>query len=82
MVDDFDSQLEAIRHGLGIGYAPAHLVQEDVATSRLVTKAVADAPRMHLAVAWRTGRAGRGLEWLLERLRHHEVRADLVSRPA
>jgi DNA-binding transcriptional LysR family regulator len=78
-VDDYDSQVDAIRHGLGIGYLPAYLVQEDVEAGRLVTKVVADAPKLRLAVAWRTARAGHGLDWFLEQLRDRDLRARLVS---
>ena len=79
-VDDYQSQVEAIRHGLGIGYVPAYLVGEDVEAGRLVTKAVADAPKLRLAAAWRTGRAGRGLQWFLDRLSDGELRARLVPQ--
>jgi DNA-binding transcriptional LysR family regulator len=81
-VDDYDSQLEAIRHGLGIGYAPAYLVTEDVDAGRLITKKVADAPTLRLSVAWRTARAGHAIEWFLERLRDRALRSQLVSHSA
>jgi DNA-binding transcriptional LysR family regulator len=79
VVDSYDSQVEAIRHGLGIGYVPPYLVQDDVATGRLVTKAVTNAPRLRLATAWRTTRVGHGLQWFLDHLQDHEVRGRLVS---
>jgi DNA-binding transcriptional LysR family regulator len=79
MVDNYDSQVEAIRHGLGIGWVPAYLVQEDVAAGRLVTKVVANSPRLRLAAAWCVARMGSGLEWFLDQLRSREVRARLVS---
>jgi len=77
MVDSYDAQVEAIRHGLGIGYVPAYLVQEDVTAGRLVTKRVVDAPRLTLTAAWRT--AGRGLDWFVEQLRSPDVRARLLG---
>ena len=78
-VDTYESQIEAIRHGLGIGYVPAHLVHDDVAAGRLVSKVVTDAPRLHLAVAWPSARIGFALEWFLERLRERDVRESLIS---
>jgi DNA-binding transcriptional LysR family regulator len=77
-VDDYDSQVDAIRHGLGIGYVPAYLVREDVEAGRLVTKVVADAPRLRLAAAWRTAGTGHGLQWFLDQLSGEELRARLV----
>lgn len=82
IVDGYDSQLEAIRQGLGVGYVPAYLVQHDVGAGRLVTKEVTDAPKLRLTVAWRATRIGRGLNWFLERLRDRALRARLVSHLA
>ncbi len=81
-VDDYDSQVDAIRHGLGVGYLPAYLVQDEVDAGRLVTKTVADAPKLRLAVAWRSARTGHGLEWFVEQLRDRALRARLVSHSA
>lgn len=80
-VDDYHTQVDAIRHGLGIGYVPPYLVQEDVNAGRLLTKAVTDGPRLRLAVAWRVAVAGTGLQWLLGRLTDEMVCAQLVPRP-
>jgi DNA-binding transcriptional LysR family regulator len=77
-VDDYDSQVDAIRHGLGIGYAPAYLVREDVDAGRLATKEVANAPSLRLVVAWRAAAAGRGLQWFLDQLSDQELRGRLV----
>jgi len=81
-VDDYHSQVEAIRHGLGIGYVPAYLVQEDVEAGRLVTKSSPDAPKLRLTAAWRTAGMGRGVQWFLDRLSDPELRARLVPRAA
>lgn len=81
-VDDYHSQVEAIRHGLGIGYVPAYLVQQDVEAGRLVTKCTPDAPKLRLTAAWRTAGMGRGVQWFLDRLRDPELRARLVPRAA
>jgi DNA-binding transcriptional LysR family regulator len=81
-VDGYDSQLDAIRHGLGVGYLPAYLVREDVEAGRLVAKAVANAPRLRLAVAWRTAGMGHGLQWFLDRLGDDAVRAQFLPGAA
>jgi DNA-binding transcriptional LysR family regulator len=77
-VDGCNSQVEAIRHGVAVGYLPAYLVQDDVSAGRLVAKTVTDAPRLRLAIAWRTTRPGHGLEWFLEHLRAPEFRDRLT----
>jgi DNA-binding transcriptional LysR family regulator len=79
IVDGYDSQLEAIRQGLGVGFVPAYLAADDVGAGVLVTKEVAGAPRLRLTVAWRAARVGHGLSWLLDRLRDRALRARLVS---
>jgi DNA-binding transcriptional LysR family regulator len=81
-VDDYNSQVEAIRHGLGIGCVPAYLVREDVEAKRLVTKAVADAPKLRLVAAWRTAGTGHGLQWFVDQLGDEEIRGRLVPRAA
>jgi DNA-binding transcriptional LysR family regulator len=43
-VADSTSQVDAIRHGLGIGFVPSYMVQDDVAAGRLVTKRVVKPP--------------------------------------
>jgi DNA-binding transcriptional LysR family regulator len=81
-VDDYRSQVEAIRNGVGIGYVPAYLVNEDVEAGRLVMKLVADAPTLRLVVAWRTERAGYGLRWFVDQLSDHNLRARLMPQRA
>jgi DNA-binding transcriptional LysR family regulator len=78
-VDDYASQVEAIRHNLGIGYVPPCLMQGDVAGGRMVAKAVADAPRLRLIVAWRASRVGHGLQWVLDQLAGDGMRAQFVQ---
>ena len=81
-VDDYGSQVEAIRQGLGIGYVPTYLVRDDVTAGRLVTKAVVDAPKLRLAVAWRAAKPREELKWLLDQLRDRDLRARLLSHTA
>jgi DNA-binding transcriptional LysR family regulator len=79
-VDDYDSQVEAIRHGLGIGYVPLHLLGRDVDSERLVTKRVTNAPRLHMTVAWRATGVGRGLQWILDQLGDERTRASFIPQ--
>jgi len=77
-VNDCPSQIEAIRHALGVGYVPAHLVRDDVTAGRLVAKEVVDAPRLRLVVAWRASSVGNALRWFLDQLDDDAIHARLM----
>lgn len=81
-VGDYDSQLEAVRHGLGIGYVPASLVHRDGAAGGLVARALADAPRVRLAAAWRSTHSTREMDWFVDRLGNRTVCARLLAGAA
>jgi DNA-binding transcriptional LysR family regulator len=81
-VDDYHSQVEAIRHGIGIGFVPTYLVQEDVEAGRLVTKRVADTPTLRLGTAWRATPTGHALGWFVDQLSDKAVRTRLVPPEA
>ena len=80
VVDDYASQAEAIRQGLGIGYVPLHLIPDDLESGRLVTKLVPDAPRLRLTFAWRQTALGKGLQWILDQLGNETTRTCLMPR--
>jgi DNA-binding transcriptional LysR family regulator len=82
VVDDYGSQAEAIRQGLGIGYVPLHLIPDDLESGRLVTKIVPDAPRLRLTFAWRQAALSKGLQWILDQLGHETIRSCLMPRRA
>ena len=81
-VTDSSSQVDAIRHGLGVGYVPWHLVQDDVASGRLVTRAVVQPPQLLLVVASRRRERTQGspLSWFLAERGDEEVRSRFVPR--
>lgn len=55
--------------GLGVGYLPRHLAAPELASGRLLEKAVQETrPLGALHVAWRAAEAGNALAWLIERL--------------
>jgi len=63
-VPDLDTKLAAQVAGLGCGFLPAFLAAADVASRRLIVKAVepSRAP-IRLHAAWREARPGRALAW-------------------
>jgi DNA-binding transcriptional LysR family regulator len=81
-VDDYSAQVEAIRHGLGIGYVAPYSVQDDVDGGRLVAKTVSGAPRLQLSTAWRPSGGSDALHWFLDKLNDQELCTRLVPRMA
>jgi DNA-binding transcriptional LysR family regulator len=79
-VPNIEAKCEAHRRGLGVGYVPRHLVQEDLTSGRLIAKAVAgDIPIPRLSVAWRTARVGKALKWFLRRLEEPELLQEIMD---
>jgi DNA-binding transcriptional LysR family regulator len=79
-VPNMEAKCEAHRRGLGVGYVPRHLVQEDLTSGRLIAKAVAgDIPIPRLSVAWRTARVGKALKWFLRRLEEPELLQEIMD---
>jgi DNA-binding transcriptional LysR family regulator len=91
-VSSVELQVSAIRHGLGIGFVPPHLVRDDLSAGRLIRKSVIDAPTLALGMAWRASSTNSGLPWVLAqfvgatlvdgvapRVVHSHTRADDVA---
>ncbi len=79
-VPSMHAKLEAHRLGLGVGFVPRLLVEEDLATGRLIMKEVAcPAPMPRLFIAWRAGDTGKALTWFLERLTDQKLLTCLIS---
>ncbi len=63
------TKLDAHRAGLGVGFVPRSLVEDDLVTGRLIMKTVAyPCPIPRLFTAWRSSHTGKALMWFLERL--------------
>ncbi len=79
-VPDMLAKIEAQRAGLGVGYVPRHLAGPDLASGRLVPKTVEEPkPDTPLFAAWRTGHAGRALQWFLESFRRAGTLSGLLA---
>jgi DNA-binding transcriptional LysR family regulator len=75
-------KLAAIRRGLGCGYLPAHLVEDDLRTGHLVAKVVDHPPRVNTVYqAWRQSASvpGKALAWWLEHLARPATKQALLS---
>jgi DNA-binding transcriptional LysR family regulator len=79
-VADASSKRAAQIAGLGIGYLPRWMAEEDVAAGRLVIRRTREGTRVApLCLAWRRSHEGRALEWFVERLATPQWRAVLLG---
>lgn len=68
-VPDLPAKLAAQRAGLGVGSLPRWLAEPEIAAGRLVRCAWAGGnPRESFHLAWRSGEAGRALDWFVQAL--------------
>ncbi len=75
------TKLDAHRQGLGVGFVPRSLVEDDLLTGRLIMKDVAcPTPAPHLFIAWRGGNTGKALAWFLGRLEDEKLLACLMGQ--
>ena len=66
--------------GLGVGFLPTWMAERAAAAGRLVIlRADPERPAGELHVAWRTGDAGKALQWFVKRLADPLVCAELLS---
>ena len=73
-VPTMEAKLAAHRAGLGVGYVPANLAADDIASGKLVALTLAE-PRESTSsvLAWRAGNRGQALHFLLDRLRQSDA---------
>lgn len=68
-VPDAATKTAAITAGLGVGHLPRRIAEAEAAAGRLVVKQLAGGiPPSPRYLAWRAGRAGRALDWFVDRL--------------
>lgn len=79
-VADLPSKLAAQQAGLGVGSLPRWLAEREVAAGRLMSCAWAGGnPRETLHLAWRSGEAGRALDWFMRALAKPDVFAGVID---
>ncbi|WP_018508505.1 LysR family transcriptional regulator [Thiobacillus thioparus] len=77
---DLPGKLAAQQAGLGVGSLPRWLAEREVAAGRLVRcEWEGGNPRETLHLAWRSGEAGRALDWFMRALAKPEVFAGVVD---
>jgi DNA-binding transcriptional LysR family regulator len=79
-VADLPSKLAAQQAGLGVGSLPRWLADREVAAGRLAACDWAGGnPRETLHLAWRSGEAGRALDWFTRALTRPDVFAGVLD---
>ncbi|MEW5967418.1 MAG: LysR family transcriptional regulator [Pseudomonadota bacterium] len=79
-VPDLPTKLAAQQAGLGIGSLPRWLAETEIAAGRLVRCAWAGGnPRETFHLAWRSGEAGRALDWFVQALSRSGVWAEALD---
>ncbi len=79
-VADLPAKLAAQQAGLGVGSLPRWLAEREVAAGRLVRCAWEGGdPRETLHLAWRSGEAGRALDWFMRALAKPDVYAGMFD---
>lgn len=63
-------KITALKHGLGIGFLPAHRIQQEIAQGQLLALDVenANASKDKINLAWKLGNKGKVLHWFIEEL--------------
>jgi DNA-binding transcriptional LysR family regulator len=79
VVATVESKVAAQVAGLGVGYLPRALAEQEAARGRLVIRETAE-PRLptQLHLAWCSSHRGQALAWFTQRLREAETRAALL----
>jgi DNA-binding transcriptional LysR family regulator len=67
--------------GLGIGFMPAWMIAEDLATGRLLQRKVSNPlqPHPRLMLAWKNQHKGRALRWFVEQLEDASLFAGMLQ---
>jgi len=78
-VPDLISKRKALLRGLGVGYLPRYLIQEDLQQERLISKTVDSASdQLRAFIAWKTQQKGKALQWFLKRLQKPELFTGII----
>lgn len=81
-VPDMRAKREAQRRGLGVGFLPRCMIQQDLARGTLVIKDVEEVrPSTTFHLAWRADDKGKALKWFVKRLKDMDLSALVSGTP-
>jgi DNA-binding transcriptional LysR family regulator len=73
-VPSITEKIQAQCLGLGVGFLPAHRIQDVIAQGLLIVLPLEEPiPPLALCMAWKTSNKGKVLRWFIEHLCQHEV---------
>jgi len=68
-VPDFDTKIKAHIQGMGVGFLPRSLIQQQLDEGVLIEKKLETEHQISSTfLAWRTGKTGRSLQWFLDNI--------------
>lgn len=78
-VPDLFAQKEAILTGIGVGFLPLYLIENEIAQGRIKVREVVNRESsVELFTCWRQSGRGKALEWFTERLLQSDCRAQFM----
>jgi len=78
-VPDLFAQKEAILTGIGVGFLPLYLIENEIAQGRIKVREVVNRESsVELFTCWRQSGRGKALEWFTERLLQSDCRAQFI----
>lgn len=79
-VPSMEAKAAAHVAGLGVGFLPRWIAEREAQAGRLrILEVVAERPPVELLTAWRPGKEGKALRWMVQRLEDPLVAAELLS---
>jgi len=70
-VPDFKTKIQAHIMGIGVGFLPRFLIQNELKQGLLIEKKLETSHQnASTFLAWRTGKNGRSLDWFIDKLQH------------
>jgi DNA-binding transcriptional LysR family regulator len=80
IVSTIAAKIQAQVEGLGVGYLPLHLIQEEIRLKKLIIKKVEKAkPAASLSIAWRVNHIGEAIKWFIEKLKDPAIARSIIQ---
>lgn len=79
IVPDLFAQKEAILSGLGIGFLPRYMIENEIASGQILVREVLNRDNsVELFTCWRQSSRGKTLEWFTQRLLQQDYRQQFL----
>ncbi|GGK55820.1 LysR family transcriptional regulator [Amphritea balenae] len=79
IVPDLFAQKEAILSGIGVGFLPLHMIENDIVSGQIKVREVLNRDSsLELFTCWRQSSRGKALEWFTQRLLQQDYRQEFL----